>query len=104
MFRSNGKELHVEFTKGKSLSPRPLLLKKGKAAGIVAYWFNWCGPNPGPLKVRLELDGDGVTVQGPFNGPPAYDYVPGCDDKSRPSTLQIVSGFHVGIGLSGGRS
>jgi hypothetical protein len=40
-------------------------------------------------------------VTGSFNGPPAYNYVPRCDNKVRPSVIQIVTGFHLVLVAAG---
>jgi len=95
LLRSNGESLLVRFAGPTHRALLPLRLRIGGSAAITTYWFNWCGKNPGPLDVRLTLRGDGVTLTGPFNGPPAYNYVPLCDDKKRQSAIQIVTGFHL---------
>jgi len=95
LLRSDGKSLQVRFAGLTHRAHLPLRLPMGDSAGITTYWSNWCGKNPGPLDVRLTLKDDGVTVTGPFNGPPAYNYVPLCDNKKRPSSIQIVTGFHI---------
>lgn len=73
---------------------RPAVLHRGSVADLALSWANWCAPDPGPLTIRLAWsDGEG-PVDGSFNGPPAYDYVPGCVDRERPSTL-LDLGYHV---------
>jgi hypothetical protein len=61
-------------------------------ANLAFNWANWCGPAPGPLRVRITLPGGG-TVAGPFDGPPEYDYVPRCDNPSGPSGIVLLWSF-----------
>lgn len=87
--RSDGKALDVRYEPGKASGQR-LLLSPSGVADLIVSWANWCGSSPGPLWIRISLpNGDGV-IDAPFDGPPDYDYVPGCSNRSQPSTLQFL--------------
>ena len=50
--------------------------------------------NPsGQLNIVLRLPGSARTVHGPFNGRPAYDYVPVCLAPGQPSTVQVFDAY-----------
>jgi hypothetical protein len=72
--------------------PVTLLPGAADAANLAFNWSNWCGTTPGPLRVEIMLPG-GDTVTGPLNGPPAYDFVPRCDEPSAPSGIEQLWGF-----------
>jgi hypothetical protein len=57
---------------------------------LTLYWSNWCHADPGPLTASIALPHAGGTLSVPFNGPPAYNYVPRCDDAGQPSTIQVL--------------
>jgi Protein of unknown function (DUF4232) len=78
-------------------SPRtsPLLVRPDRAGQLDVDWSNWCAPPPGPLDVDVTVAGSSTTLVGPFDGPPAYDLVPPCQDSTRPSTLTLVSAFGI---------
>ena len=67
-----------------------LTLHPGDVADADLNWANWCHRDPGPLRVRLTLPGGAGTVESPFDGPPNYDYVPGCIAPGRPSTVMFA--------------
>ena len=69
---------------------RPLLIEPASTGYMTVYWFNWCGPAPGPLQVSVSLPSGAGTVAGDFNEP---SVVPGRMDPSRPSTLQVVNAY-----------
>ena len=89
LVRTDGGALDVHYEPGRASGQRLLLYPSGQA-DLTVSWANWCGPNPGPLRIRISLpNGDGV-IDAPFDGPPDYDYVPGCGNRSQPSTLQFL--------------
>ena len=67
-----------------------LTLHPGDVADADLNWANWCHRDPGLLRVRLTLPGGAGTVESPFDGPPNYDYVPGCIAPGRPSTVMFT--------------
>lgn len=73
--------------------PPAVLVPGAKDAASVAYnWSNWCGKNPGPLRVRVGLPGGG-SVTGTFDGPPEGVFVPRCDHPEYESAIQLLWGF-----------
>lgn len=76
-------------------SPRtsPLVVDPGETGHLEVAWSNWCGQRPGPLDVEVTVAGAKAPVSGPFNGPPAYDFVPRCQNSSQPSTLTLMGAF-----------
>lgn len=89
LVRGDGKALDVRYEPGRASGQR-LLLSPSGVADLIISWANWCGPSPGSLRVRISLpNGDGV-IDAPFDGPPDYDYVPGCSNRSQLSTLQFL--------------
>lgn len=74
-----------------ALKPATLAPEVRDAAGVEYNWSNWCGPTPGPLRVRVEL-AQGGSIVGPFDEPPEGAYVPRCDSPSQPSTLTMLVG------------
>lgn len=68
----------------------------GGTVRLPLTWTNWCGPAPGPLTIAVTLPGSGGRLTAPFDGPPDYDYVPGCIAPARASTLQLLGYTRVG--------
>ncbi len=78
------------------LRPAVLPVATPQAAAIHLAWLNWCGAKLGPLRIKVTLpDGEGTAIA-PFNGPPAYDVVPGCGSRELPSTLELLSAYASG--------
>ena len=77
----------------------PTTLKPGAAADLVIFWSNWCAEPPGALQIRLTLPSGGA-VTGPFNGPPDYNYVPGCLSPGQPSNIKITYAYASTSGIS----
>jgi hypothetical protein len=65
-------------------------------ASLTLSWQNWCGGKLGALEISVTLPHGGGTVTGPFNGPPSYDYVPGCVAPGNPSTVQVTYAYSPG--------
>lgn len=95
LIQADGTPLDVGVSPPQQPGGPPVVLPPGvpDAADIVVYWSNWCGQPPGPLTIRLDLGGGRGEVSAPFDGPPAYDYVPRCDQPSQGSTLRVVLPF-----------
>jgi len=93
--RARGPALAVPEAPPVNPASGPLILAAGQrnAALLTVYWRNWCGPRPGPLRVRLTLPGSGGTMVIPFDGPPAYNYVPACLNPNQASTIAVVSAY-----------
>lgn len=72
--------------------PAILIPRLRDGVSLAFNWANWCGPAPGPLRVRITLRA-GDTVTGPFDGPPGYDLVPRCDQPSGPSGITLLWSF-----------
>jgi hypothetical protein len=96
--QADGTSLPVQMVQTANLSLSPVVLPSGRldAADLVVFWANWCGPPPGPLSVRVTLAAGGV-VTGPFNGPPDYNFVPGCVGSGQPSTVSVTDAYAPGL-------
>jgi hypothetical protein len=64
----------------------PVLVRPGTAATATFVWSNWCGPNPGPLGLRVTLPGGGTLVPAVDAGTPR-GLAARCDAPGAPSTL-----------------
>lgn len=90
LIRGSGVRLNVHEFKPTKANPS-ILLRAKRSAALILYWDNWCRTNPGPLRISITLAGGAGMATGPFNGPPNYNAVPGCINKTKPSTLNLVS-------------
>ena len=62
-------------------------------AELITNWSNWCQNQPSSLNIKITLpDGKGSLVA-PFDGPPNYNFVPLCINKSSGSQFVIVGGY-----------
>jgi hypothetical protein len=76
------------------LGPQAVLPPGKPGAGwLVVFWADWCGPRPGPLRLRISLPDDGGTLFTPFDGPPDYDFVPTCLSRGTPSTIAVAAAW-----------
>lgn len=89
LVRADGSALDVRYEPGRPPG-RPLLVSPSGVADLVVSWQNWCGPNPGPLRIRIAFPNGNGVIDAPFDGPPDYDYVPGCSQPGKRSTLQFL--------------
>jgi hypothetical protein len=96
--RADGTTLDVRYEPGRATTP-PLVLPPGGMADLTVNWANWCGPDPGPLRLRITLPNGGGTLESSFDGPPDYDYLPGCVTPGEGSTL-LFTGYAGGGGAS----
>jgi hypothetical protein len=92
LIRADGSVLPVRQTMA-GAAPHRLVLPAGKAdAGwLTIDWSNWCGAQPGPLRLRLALSHSDGTLLVPFNGPPDYNYVPVCISRIHASTIELTA-------------
>lgn len=75
-------------------TPRGVVLTPRQgAAWLGLSWANWCGGAPGPLRISVALAGHEGTVTGGFDGPPDYNFVPGCVQPGQPSTIEVVAAY-----------
>jgi hypothetical protein len=95
--RADGEPLPVRLVQAPNLFIRVVVLPPGRpdAADLVVYWANWCGRPPGRLSIRVTLPAGGV-VTGAFNGPPDYNFVPGCRQHGQPSTISVIEAYGPG--------
>ncbi|MGH3443753.1 MAG: DUF4232 domain-containing protein [Nocardioidaceae bacterium] len=95
ILRADGTALPIrQQTPAPHLNLRAVALAaRGGTAVLTLYWSNWCHDRPGPLTIAVTLPGSAGTVRGPFNGPPDYDYVPGCLAKGKASTLEVTQAY-----------
>lgn len=92
----NGQPLNVHaapLLNSPTLKVNRVQLRQDAAAEINVLWSNWCGAKPGQLMVRLRFAGGTASVQGPFNGPPDYNYVPVCTDAEVASTVSVANAY-----------
>jgi hypothetical protein len=62
-----------------------VLLRPGTAATVTFVWRNWCGPNPGPVDLRVTLPAGGTLVPAVEAG--TRGLAARCDAPGAPSTL-----------------
>jgi len=89
LVKADGTTLDVQYAPGTVTKPEPVLSPSG-VVDLVLSWANWCGTNPGSLTIRISMPNGAGVVEGPFNGPPDYDYLPGCIQPGEPSTLKFT--------------
>lgn len=76
-----------------TLKVNRMQLRQDAAAEINVLWSNWCGAKPGQLLVKLRFAGGKASVEGPFDGPPNYNYVPLCTNAKAPSTVSVANAY-----------
>jgi hypothetical protein len=66
---------------------RVLLAPRSGNASVLVQWFNWCGPDPGPVvaKVILPSATASITVAPPIG------LIPHCNNPASPSTIDVGS-------------
>jgi hypothetical protein len=98
IMRATGAPLAVRLLRPASPALPPTVLLPGQphAALLVVSWSNWCGPPPGPLRLRITLPAGAGTTTSPFDGPPDYNYVPACLGPRRPSTIAVIDAYVPG--------
>ena len=62
-------------------------------AELITNWSNWCGVRPSSLNIKITLPGGAGSLLAPFDGPPNYNMVPQCINKSWVSKFMIVGGY-----------
>lgn len=91
---SSGKRLPLEILDlDTAAEASAVALPRGGHASLALSWENWCGRDRGPL--RIELGVDRSTLTGTFDGPPDYDYWPGCVTQGKMSMLQVLGPYTV---------
>ena len=77
----------------------PVVIKPNGLAALTTYWGNWCGPAVKKLKVIVTLpsrrNGEFAV---PFNGPPDYNAMPQCVNRSVSSFFEVTGGYHLVTG------
>jgi hypothetical protein len=69
-------------------APPPVLLRPGLAAQVEFAWRNWCGPNPGPVGLRVTLPPPHPGTLAPTVDPDIRrELTPRCDAPGSPSRL-----------------
>jgi hypothetical protein len=89
----DGAALDVTHTAQAQVAGNSRALAPGQSVGLTFDWMNWCSGAPGPLRVALTPEGTTGSIVGPFDGPPGYDFVPGCRSASEPSTIGYFSRY-----------
>lgn len=93
LLTANGNALAITTRPPEGGASRAVVVTPSASALLIVDWSNWCGALPGPLDVEIALSGKTESVSGPFNGPPAYDYVPACNNATYSSSLSVVIAY-----------
>lgn len=70
---------------GRDMSPR--VLPTGGSAAVIAFWSNWCKPDPGPLRFSLTFPEAGAPLA---FAPAAVPFVPRCDQPTEASSIEFL--------------
>lgn len=70
-------------------------LAPGTRVTLSLSWQNWCGRRAGPLRIQLTF-ADRDTATGSFDGPPDYNFWPGCVTSGKYSMLQVLYPYALG--------
>ena len=62
-------------------------------AELITNWSNWCQIQPSSLNIKITLPAGKGSLVAPFDGPPNYNFVPLCINKSSVSQFVIVGGY-----------
>jgi hypothetical protein len=96
VLRPDGTPLAIRWRRAPHFRLTPQRLAPGASrwtAVIGVVWENWCRPDPGPLEISVRLGGARTSLVTSFQGPPAYDFVPGCGRRSDPSVGWLMSAY-----------
>jgi hypothetical protein len=85
-------EVHVDL----DMRPGP---SGAKVANL--YWQNWCGNDPRPLTLRVILANGRGTITAPFGS--SSSPLPGCTNRSDPTTFIETGGLDTGSLFGTGR-
>jgi hypothetical protein len=85
----DGTPLHVQDDRGATPELSPVVVApRGKStAEMVFTWANWCGPDPGPLDMEIDLTSGG-KLTAPLDGS-LGSYVPTCGRPDAPSVIRV---------------
>jgi hypothetical protein len=88
LFDQHGQRLSVVAAQPSVSVPpaaRVLLAPQSGTASVLVQWFNWCGPDPGPVvaKVILPSASASITVAPPIG------FLPHCNNAASPSTIDV---------------
>jgi hypothetical protein len=94
ILRADGTRLPVRYKVDRNAISQPVRLPSGAkwSASMTLVWSNWCRRKPGPLSVKVRLPHGGV-VTGSLDGPPGFDFVPGCLNRQQPSELVLLEAY-----------
>ena len=95
LLRGDGSVLPTVTLPPSALPEPPMPLAPGvpDAASLGLNWQNWCGGDPGPLRIRITLPGGAGIVTGDLNGPPGGSFLPRCDQPAQTSALEVLWSF-----------
>ncbi len=93
LLNQNGTALDIQRQPAPATPKNSIVLAAGQSAGMSFEWANWCSGAPGPLRISIAPYRATGSVVGPFDGPPGYDFVPGCQDSSQPSAIEALSPY-----------
>ncbi len=85
----DGTRLHVQDDRAATPALAPVVVApRGKStAEMVFTWENWCGPDPGPLDMEIDLTSGG-KLTAPLDGS-LGSYVPTCGRPDAPSVIRV---------------
>jgi hypothetical protein len=91
LVRGDGSVLPVSITPRFASQLVTVLLtpQLGNAAELGANWSNWCGPPPGPLRLRITLPDQAGAIDVPF----INEFSPACIDATGPSVLSLLDAY-----------
>jgi hypothetical protein len=69
------------------------VLSPASEGELITNWSNWCGVRPSSLNIKITLLRGAGSLVAPFDGPPNYNFVPLCINKSSVSQFVIVGGY-----------
>jgi hypothetical protein len=88
LFDQHGQRLNVVAAQP-SVSPPPaarvLLDPRSGTASVLVQWFNWCGPDPGPVVARVILPSATASIR----VAPPIGFLPHCNNAASPSTIDV---------------
>ena len=87
LLSQNGSSIAVKSVDAADRTVNSVTLQPNGAAALAVYWANWCGPDLGPLKIRIYLPAGEGILSGPYQGNSK------CINSSIPSTVTVIDAY-----------